>query len=200
MPRAAYRSGSLARLPSTQIDANDRGRRSHDALAVGGQPLPQNAGARQVSVGRVRRRRLRTVVATLRNLVAASGQLLLATNTLAEARSQTARARVPVDEVVSGIDARRAPTGISGRRCQSASGVGRRIGRWVAGSGLRHSVRLESACYETPVGPRVIQRSSAIGLAERATAASSARLCLGGSMTSRQATTVAMSSRRPRRQ
>lgn len=40
MPRAAYRSGSLARLPSPQIDANDRGRRSHDALAVGGQPLP----------------------------------------------------------------------------------------------------------------------------------------------------------------
>src|SRR5258706_1386224 len=38
MPRAAYRSGSLARLPSTQIDANDRVRRSHDALAVGGHP------------------------------------------------------------------------------------------------------------------------------------------------------------------
>src|SRR6266699_5039926 len=74
------------------------------------------------------------------------------------------------------------------------------IGRWVAGLGLRHSVRLGSACYETPVGPRVIQRSSANGLAERAAAASSARLCLGGSMTSRQATTVAMSSRRPRRQ
>jgi hypothetical protein len=40
MPRAAYRSGWLARLPSIQIDANDRGRRSHDALAVGGQLLP----------------------------------------------------------------------------------------------------------------------------------------------------------------
>jgi hypothetical protein len=74
------------------------------------------------------------------------------------------------------------------------------IGRWVAGSSLRYSVRLESACYETRVGPRVIQRSSAKELAERATAASSARLCLSDSMTSRQATTVAMSSRRPRRQ
>lgn len=45
--------------------------------------------------------------------------------------------RVPADEVGSGIDARRAHTGISGRRCQSANGAGRRKrvlgGRdWVA--------------------------------------------------------------------
>jgi hypothetical protein len=37
---AAYRSGSPARLSSTQIDAYDRGRPSYNAHAVDGQPLP----------------------------------------------------------------------------------------------------------------------------------------------------------------
>jgi hypothetical protein len=74
-----------------------------------------------------------------------------------------------------GIDVRRAPTGISGRCCQSANGAGRRNRALGRGLCMRHSVRLESACYEPYVGPRVIQRSSANGLAERATAASSAR-------------------------
>ena len=58
--------------PRPTVPRRARGRRSATAPKT---PMP-----RQVSVGRVRRRRLRTVVATLRNLVAASGQLLLATN------------------------------------------------------------------------------------------------------------------------
>ena len=72
MPRAAYGSGRSpgSRAPrSTRttrptVPRRARGRRSATAPKT---PVP-----RQVSVGRVRRRRLRTVVATLRNLVAAS--------------------------------------------------------------------------------------------------------------------------------
>ena len=49
-----------------------------------------------------------------------------------KARSQTARARVPADEVVSGIDARRAHPGILGDAASQRAAGAAEIGRWVA--------------------------------------------------------------------
>jgi hypothetical protein len=74
------------------------------------------------------------------------------------------------------------------------------IGRWVAGLGLRSQFGSDRLALKPLSDHASFSDRARTGLRNVLLRHRRHELCLGGSMTSRQATTVAMSSRRPRRQ
>jgi hypothetical protein len=108
--------------------------------------------------------------------------------------------RVPADEVVSGHRRDMRIPGFPGDAANQQVARVAEIARLVVGLGLRHSVRLGLACHETLLDHASFSDRARTDLRNVPGRARRHELCLGGSMTSRQAATVAMSSRRPRRQ